>query len=106
MIPGLAGRVRTLVAAIVAKTAADIETNAKAVVPVDTGNLKNSIQMDISHVSSDLHAEVNVGATYGAYVEYGTVKMAAKPFLTPAVELARKPFEKALGAAIMAAVKK
>jgi HK97 gp10 family phage protein len=31
-------------------------------------------------------AEVTVGEDYGKFVEYGTYKMAAQPFLTPAFE--------------------
>lgn len=79
--------------AVVAKTARDIEASAKDRAPVDTGNLKNSIQ---AKQVAPLTWEVHVGAEYGAYVEYGTRRTAAQPFLTPAVELRRPDFEQAL----------
>jgi HK97 gp10 family phage protein len=36
--------------------------------------------------------QVVVGAEHGAYVEYGTRKMAARPFFRPAVEEAKRKF--------------
>jgi len=54
---------------------------------VDTGNLKNSIQ---TNRVSQREYRVNVGAEYGIYLELGTSRMAARPFLTPAVERVAK----------------
>ena len=49
---------------------------------VDTGFLKSSI---LAGRMGATNAEVSVGAEYGIFLEYGTTKMAARPFLLPAV---------------------
>jgi len=86
----LAGQVR----AAVSDTAHAIEADAKQRAPVDTGALRSSIS---TQVISDTEAHVNVAADYGAYVEYGHRAggsfVAAQPFLTPAAEAQRAPFE-------------
>lgn len=78
---------------VVRKTALDIEAQAKLRAPVDTGFLRNSIQMNST---GELSAEVIVGAEYGLYLEFGTSRMGARPFLNPAVEFARPAFEAAM----------
>ena len=59
------------------------ESYAKRLCPVDTGNLRNSI----THQQMNENTEV-VGSNvdYAPYVELGTHRMAAKPFLRPAAE--------------------
>mgnify|MGYP000006852678 CR=1 FL=1 len=56
------------------------EGYAKDLCPVDTGNLRNSI----THITDDKAAYIGTNVEYGKYVETGTVKMAAQPFLGPA----------------------
>lgn len=58
------------------------EKYAKALCPVDTGNLRNSISHRV--VGTD---EVHIGTNveYAPYVELGTSRMHARPFLRPAV---------------------
>jgi HK97 gp10 family phage protein len=58
------------------------EEYAKLLCPVDTGRLRNSITYDIEE--SDVYIGTNV--EYAPYVELGTSKMTAKPFLKPAAE--------------------
>lgn len=59
------------------------ETYAKKQCPVDTGNLRNSI----THAQVDENTEaIGTNVEYGPYVELGTYKMAAQPFLRPAAE--------------------
>ncbi len=80
---------------IVAKAADDVEANAKAVVPVDTGNLKSSIQTTFE----DAGAVAYVGprsVDYAIHVEYGTVKMRAQPYMRPAAERVRPAFVAAM----------
>lgn len=84
-----------LASQVVRKSALDVEAQAKLRAPVDTGFLRNSIHTE---QSSDLRAEVIVGAEYGLYIEYGTSRMAAQPFLNPAVEFVRPAFEAACAA--------
>lgn len=50
---------------------------------VDIGNLINTI---VAEPVNDLTWVVNVGADYGDDLEYGTSRMAARPFLLPSVE--------------------
>ena len=59
------------------------EGYAKMLCPVDTGNLRNSITHEVVMEDSAVHIGTNV--EYAAYVEYGTSKMKAQPYLEPAV---------------------
>lgn len=59
------------------------ESYAKKICPVDTGRLRNSI----THQQYDDHTEVvGTNVDYAPYVELGTHKMGARPFLRPAAE--------------------
>lgn len=103
----------------VAETAAEVEGAAKAAAPVATGFLKSSIYADSElgndygegagtppqgasllppeRHERDTQAIVGVASSYGIYVEYGTAKASAQPFLTPAVENARNSLLSRLG---------
>jgi len=48
---------------------------------IDTGNLKNSITT--ADGRDRFHKRIEVGADYGLYLEFGTTRMAARPFMTP-----------------------
>lgn len=52
----------------------DVSRDAKQLVPVDEGFLKNSI----SHVHENLSVEIVASANYAGYVEFGTRKFAAE----------------------------
>ena len=56
------------------------EGYAKRKCPVDTGNLRNSI----THTSDDDTAYIGTNVEYAPYVEYGTSRTKAQPFLKPA----------------------
>ena len=72
---------------IVHSLAFEVEATAKTLAPVDTGALKNSI--NTKKVKESLY-HVQDGVHYGIYQEYGTSRMAAQPFMTPAIERVRK----------------
>lgn len=74
---------------LVVKTAFDIESGAKRAAPVKTGNLRRSLHTTPLGLA---RAAVGTDVEYAPYVEYGTRHMAARPYLTPAVEAARAPF--------------
>ena len=61
------------------------ETNAKmeitAVGAVDTGRLRNSL----THATDEDSAYIGTNVEYATYVEMGTSKMKARPYLEPAV---------------------
>jgi len=58
-----------------------IVDTAKQLVPVDTGNLKESIHFEGQGASKQLFAE-----DYAIFVETGTSRMSPHPFITPAVK--------------------
>jgi HK97 gp10 family phage protein len=84
---------------VVSKTAHDIEATAKIFAPVETGNLMGSISTTVD----GLTAEIGPTAEYGEYVERGThnedgsVRMAAQPYMGPAVDTHESTFGTALG---------
>ena len=57
---------------------------------------QGSLLPEIDKPADDLTAFVAVGANYGAYVEYGTSKMAAQPYFHPAFDAVEPVFEAAL----------
>ena len=94
-------KVRQAVQEQVNKSALNIQREAKKRCPVDTGALRNSITVDFYGIMS---AEIGPHMPYAPYVEYGTRKMRAQPFLFPAFEEERPKFEEELARAIKGAV--
>lgn len=108
---------------IVAETAEKIAGQARALAPVDLGNLRSSIE--VNYYKRGLTAEVKVTADYAIYVEYGTGiyatgpgggrqtpwvyfderhqrwvttrGMQAQPYWRPAMEVGRRHFESEIG---------
>lgn len=62
------------------------EAVAKQLAPVDTGNLRNLI---VGAMTDTTAGELTSGAEYGAYVEFGTHKMDARPHMVPGFEAAK-----------------
>ena len=60
---------------------------AKQIVPVDKGFLKNSIRAE---KKERLTWEVATNIGYGLYVEFGTRRQRAQPYLRPAFERAKQ----------------
>ena len=69
--------------AIVREIALAIEYEAKRLCPVDTGRLRASITTEKIDTAT---YGVGTNVEYAPYVEFGTRKMAAQPYLRPAVE--------------------
>lgn len=57
------------------------EGYAKRLAPVDTGRLRNSI----SHARDEDSAYIGTNVEYAPYVEFGTKRQTAQPYLKPAV---------------------
>ncbi len=62
----------------------ECQAEAKKACPVDTGRLRASIV----YGSGILEATVGTNVEYGPFIEHGTRKMRAQPFLFPAFEAA------------------
>lgn len=60
---------------------------ARQLVPVRTGELRDSIFV---RQEGDLRFEVGAGTDHVLPIEFGTIYMEAQPFLGPAIELARR----------------
>lgn len=59
-----------------------VADDARAHCPVDTGELLDSIEV----VDTDDGSQVIVGTDHWIYPEFGTVNMAAEPFMRPAID--------------------
>ena len=75
---------------IVKSTAMHVLGEARKRAPVKTGNLRNHSEV----TDGEGYANVEFQAEYAPYVELGTYKMNARPFLTPAIEAEAKLLEK------------
>lgn len=75
------------------KGAFDIEAAAKAIAPVDTGALRASIGVT---TSGPLTAAIGPTVDYAAYVEFGTRRMRAQPYMQPAADKVLPSVETAL----------
>lgn len=60
-----------------------VETHAKIECPVDTGFLRNSIQVDSV---TPMEAIIAPHTDYAEHVEFGTSRMAAQPYMRPALD--------------------
>ena len=74
---------------IIRAAASHILGEARMRAPIRTGALRNNSQVTDGRGSST----VEFNQEYAAYVELGTYKMAAQPYLTPAVEAEAKLLE-------------
>jgi len=100
-----------------AKGAAVIRKEARALAPVDTGEMRKDIQIKRERTSGDNVASYSVytrggkrsrlagkarnvdkDSFYWKFVEFGTVRMAAQPFMRPAFEAKKEEAVDALGA--------
>jgi HK97 gp10 family phage protein len=68
-----------------ARKAIQVERGAKRLCPVDTGRLRSSITHGLAHDVIGLYAEVGSNVEYAIYVELGTRRAHAQPFLRPAL---------------------
>lgn len=69
----------------------------------DTGFLANNIEVT---QPEPLHVRVSSNAPYSAALEYGSSKMAARPFMAPAIGEATPEIQKVVAAAVSASLRK
>jgi HK97 gp10 family phage protein len=79
--------------AIAEETAELVAEDMRSRVPVRLGLLRESIKvMRLAGVNGAVIGIGNKKAFYPHLIEWGTVKMAARPFIRPAVEAGREPY--------------
>jgi len=78
-----------------------VEAEAKKLCPVDTGKLRASITPVIESWAAGY---VGTNTHYAPYVEYGTRKMDAQPFLEPAFLEGKRQASKVFGQAVSRAI--
>jgi HK97 gp10 family phage protein len=61
---------------------ADMEDLAKSLVPVRTGYLQSTIY----HIASGFILDFGATADYSSHVEFGTSRMAPRPYIRPALD--------------------
>jgi HK97 gp10 family phage protein len=62
----------------------DIKTDAKANSPVKTGLNRQTIDTEVGEVQQGIAAEIFTQSGYGGFLELGTVKLKARPYIYPA----------------------
>lgn len=63
----------------------DVKAEAKRLSPVKTGYNRNTIDTEVKRTPKGVEASLFSQSGYGGYLEVGTAKMAARPYLYPAV---------------------
>lgn len=78
------------------KALIDITRGAKNRAPVDTGALKGSISYETRRGGGVIQGEVGPTVRYGRYVENGTSRQRAQPYLRPATDAVLPGYQAAL----------
>jgi HK97 gp10 family phage protein len=82
---------------VIEKSAFAVAQRMRSLVPVRTGKLKSRI----ASTATGLNGRVGFSdrdAFYWKFVEYGTVRMPARPFVRPAAEAESEPYIRAMSA--------
>ena len=85
--------------AIVENTGDNMVTYAQGIVPVRTGNLMASIFAEVDE--DNLAVTLGAAADYASFIEYGTMKMRAQPFLEPAAAIGQEEMNARIEEAIV-----
>lgn len=81
------------VAKDIAKRTIQVERTAKRLAPVRTGRLRASITSRMARDGRGIFGIVGTNVVYAPYVELGTIRMAGRPFLRPALRSAARKGE-------------
>lgn len=99
LLPEIAAKMPGLAEDAIAKVTYFTQERAMMEAPVDTGALRNSIMAE----ADETFGIVFTGIGYAAYVEFGTRKMAANPFMRRAAEAGQDELDRVTDA-IMGAI--
>jgi HK97 gp10 family phage protein len=83
-LPEMPAAIKAICVAEVQKATYRVEADAKALTPVKTGALRRSIHSVFEN--GGLRGVVGPSVLYGKYVEFGTRRMGARPYMRPAAE--------------------
>ena len=74
-------------------TTGQAQAQAKQIAPKRTGFMANNILVEpVKKTATSVTGTVNAKADYSSFVEFGTYKMSAEPFMRPAVSAAQSLF--------------
>lgn len=76
------------------RVAIAVQNEARQLCPVDTGRLRSSIQHVMGEDARGPYADVGTNVVYAPYVEYGTSRQAAQPYMRPALLLAAESWSR------------
>lgn len=102
-LPEIAAELRPRVSAAVKETAEVVAAEARARVPVDSGDLKDSITVtrkEAAGYSVNAEAQDDNGLYYGWFQEFGTRYDPPQPFLIPALEANHATAEQFIAASL------
>jgi HK97 gp10 family phage protein len=68
------------------RTGAWAAEQARQLAPVDTGELRDSITFEVRRTATTFAIVVLAGAEHALYVELGTSRMSAQPYLRPVLD--------------------
>lgn len=98
LLPEIAAKMPGLAEDAIAKVTYFTEGRAKMEAPVDTGVLRDSIMAE----ADETFGIVFTGIEYAGYVEFGTRKMAANPFMRRAAEAGLRELDRVTDAIVRA----
>lgn len=76
-------------------TTGKVQAQAKQIAPKRTGFMANNILVEpVKKTATSVTGTVDAKADYSSFVEFGTYKMSAEPFIRPAVSAAQSFFIK------------
>jgi len=78
-----------------------LQEETKKIAPVSTGNLRGNINVsDVEDDEISVYVDQQGSAYYGHFLEYGTSKMRAQPFMYPAFHKNRSRIERRMADAL------
>lgn len=97
-LPQMPAQIHQAVVAEVQRASYDVEARAKQLAPVKTGTLRRSIHSGFEN--GGLTGLIGPSVLYGKFVEFGTRRMGARPYMRPAAEAVLPKFADAVKRAL------